>query len=354
MDKYQQSSPLAALCLAVLLLLPFAGLQAAAETLFESEVVVTDQSPAVRAGAMKTALRQVLVRVAGQDAILDTDPAISLLKDPAQLVQQYRYYTVPESEPPVLKMWVRFDGEAVRQALQQQGVSYWGAERPDTLVWLAVEDRGKRYVVAADDGTEVYRQVEQAARQRGVPVLFPLMDLEDQSQVRFSDIWGGFFDNVLAASQRYNPQAVLIGRLNRSPSGAWSSRWQLEVAGKPSSWSDSHPQLASLAQQGIDDTADILASRFAVSQAGGNLNAVSISVTGVDSLTDYARLGDYLAGLTAVVAVQVQKVTGNDVHYVLQLNGSLQDLTHTVSIGTVLEPLSPLSADTPGSFRLRQ
>jgi len=354
MDKYQQSSLLAAIFCSVLLLLPVAAVQAAAENLFESEVVVANQSPGVRSGAMKTALRQVLVRVAGQDAVLDTEPAIMLLKDPAQLVQQYRYYTVPDSQPAVLKMWVRFDGEAVRSALQQQGVSYWGAERPDTLVWLAVEDRGKRYVVAADDGTEVYLQIEQAARQRGVPVLFPLMDLEDQSQVRFSDIWGGFFDNVLAASQRYNPQAVLIGRLNRSPSGAWSSRWQLDVAGKPSTWSDSRQELAVLAQQGIDDTADILASRFAVSQTGGNLNAVSINVTGVDSLTDYARLGDYLGGLTAVVAVQVEKVAGNNVQYALQLNGSLQDLTHTVSIGTVLEPLSPLPADTPGSFRLRQ
>jgi hypothetical protein len=354
MDKYQQSSLLAAIFCSVVLFLPVAAVQAAVETLFESEVVVANQSPGVRAGAMKTALRQVLVRVAGQDAVLDTEPAIALLKDPAQLVQQYRYYTVPDSKPAVLKMWVRFDGEAVRLSLQQQGVSYWGAERPDTLLWLAVEDRGKRYVVAADDGTEVYRQVEQAARQRGVPVLFPLMDLEDQSQVRFSDIWGGFFDNVLAASQRYNPQAVLIGRLNRSPSGAWSSRWQLEVAGKPSSWSDSRQELAVLAQQGIDDTADILASRFAVSQSGGNLNAVSISVSGVDSLTDYARLGDYLAGLTAVVAVQVEKLAGNNVQYALQLNGSLQDLTHTVSIGTVLEPLSSQSADMPGSFRLRQ
>jgi hypothetical protein len=54
------------------------------------------------------------------------------------------------------------------------------------------------------------------------------------------------------------------------------------------------------------------------------------------------------------VAVQVEKLADNNVQYALQLNGSLQDLTHTVSIGTVLEPLSPVSADMPGSFRLRQ
>ena len=351
MDKYQQSRAFLVALLGILMLLPVVAAEAAAESLFESEVVVANQSPGVRSRAMKTALEEVLVRVAGQDAVLTTEPARTMLKNPAQRVQQYRYFTVPESEPPVLKLWVRFDGEAIRRALQQQGVTYWGAERPDTLVWLAVEDRGKRYVVAADDGTDVYRQIEQAARQRGVPVLFPLMDLEDQSQVRFSDIWGGFFDSVMEASRRYNPQAVLIGRLNRSASGGWSSRWHLEVAGSPSSWTDSHQQLATLAQQGIDDTADILASRFAVSQTGGNLDTVRISVTGVDSLSDYTRLGDYLSSLTAVVDMQVARVAGTEIQYALQLNGSLHDLTHTVTIGTVLEPMA---AATPGSFRLRQ
>ena len=350
MDKYKQSRFLPAVLLTVLLM-PLLVAEAAPAKLFESEVVVANQSPGVRSHAMKTALQAVLVRVTGQNAVLAGEPGRMLLDDPAQLVQQYRYFTVPQSEPPVLKLWVQFDGEAIRAALQQQGVTYWGTERPDTLVWLAVEDRGKRYVVAADDGTDVYRQVERAARQRGVPVLFPLMDLQDQSKVRFSDIWGGFYENVLDASRRYNPQAVLIGRLNRSPSGGWSSRWQLEVAGTPSSWSDSRQQLDALAQQGIDETADILASRFAVSQAGGNLNSVNISVSNVDSLTDYARLGEYLAGLTAVVDVQVQQVAGSDIRYALQLNGSLQDLTHTVTIGTVLEPLSTA---TSGSFRLRQ
>ena len=88
-----------------------------------------------------------------------------------------------------------------------------------------------------------------------------------------------------------------------------------------------------------------------MSQAGSNLDTVNISVTGVDTLTDYSRLSDYLSGLTAVVDMQVARVAGTEIQYALQLNGSLQDLTHTVTIGTVLEPLA---IDTPGSFRLRQ
>jgi hypothetical protein len=39
------------------------------------------------------------------------------------------------------------------------------------------------------------------------------------------------------------------------------------------------------------------------------------------------------------------------VNYDLQLNGSLQGLTQTIVIGSVLEPVA---GDAPGSYRVRQ
>lgn len=335
----------------LLWLFPTLLVQAAGQDLYVSEVPVSDQTPAVREAALQRALSEVLIRVSGQDTVLGTEPAKELLKNPSRLVQQYRYFSSSTGQAPQLRLWVRFDGDAIRQSVQQQGVAYWGAERPDTLAWLAVEDRGKRYVVSAMDDSDVRHQVEQAATGRGVPILFPLMDLEDQSSVRFSDIWGGFFDNVLRASERYSPAAVLIGRLNRSPSGGWAARWYLQVAGKPGAWTDSRQHLEELSQQGIADTADILASRFAVAQAGGSADGVTISVTGVETLADYARTANYLTSLTSVNAVQVAQIAVYEVQYALQLNGSLQDLTRTVSIGTVLEPAP---GGIPGNYRLRQ
>ena len=249
-------------------LVPVAGGAISPQHLFEVEVTVADQLEASRKAAIGPALEQVLVRVAGNASVLQTEQARALLQNPAKYLQQYRYFTVPDSQPPVLKLWVRFDADLVRQALQQQGLSYWGSERPDTLVWLAVEERGSRYLVSADDDGEVHQQIIQAAKQRGVPVLFPLLDLEDQARVRFSDIWGGFFDKVVEASARYSPQAVLIGRLNRSVSGGWTARWHMVVAGQSSSWTTSESRLGSLLLQGMGDTADRLASRFAVTDSG--------------------------------------------------------------------------------------
>jgi len=327
--------------------------QAAAADLFAAEVAVSGQSPDERTTALRSALSEVLVRVAGRNSVLDSKPARAMLADPDALVQQYRYYTRQDSQLPQLLLWVRFDADSIRRRLQQQGQSFWGGERPDTLVWLAVEDRGRRYVVAADDDGEVRRQIESAARQRGLPVLFPLMDLEDQAGARFTDIWGGFFDNVVRASERYSPQAVLIGRLHRTASGGWSSRWQLQAGGgSPRAWSGSSQELAQLAQQGIADTADILASRFAVAGgSGATSGSVNIEIAGVDSLADYARVTAYLASLSSVLDLQVSQLDGPNLHCLLRLNGTLSDLNQTVAIGTVLEPLAGAN---PGSFRIRQ
>jgi hypothetical protein len=345
--KQTAGKVIAMLCLLLVFFTP----ARAVTDLFETEVAVTDQTPAVRAAAFRTALSRIIVRVAGDQSALSGEPARKLLEDPARLVQQYRYFTETASSPAVLKLWARFDGDAIRRSLQQEGMAYWGGERPDTLVWLAVEDRGRRYIVSADGDSDVHRQVELAARKRGVPILFPLMDLEDQSQVRFSDLWGGFFDKVLAASKRYNPPAVLIGRLNRSPSGGWSSRWHLDVVGRANEWSDSHRQLQELAQQGIEDVADILATRFAVTGSGNTGDTINITVNGIETLDAYARISRYLASLSSVSRVEVGELVPGSVQYSLQASGGLQNLTRTVAIGTVLET-DP--GGLPGSFRLRQ
>ncbi len=352
MDKTRRWKRLLVIIACIPGLLPaFAG-AVTGQDLFESEVTVTSQQPDERKAAMKQALAEVLVRVSGQRELLGKEPAKSMLDDPARYVQQYRYYTVPDSRPAELKLRVRFDGNAVRTALRQQGVSYWGgSERPDTLVWLAVEDRGERYIVPAQDSRAVYRKIQAAAQQRGVPLIFPLMDLEDQSSARFSDLWGGFFERVLAASERYNPSAILIGRLNRAPSGGWVARWDMQVAGASSSWSDNNQQLDSLLQAGLDSAADRQASRLAVSGPGVSTGAITITVDDISTLAAYARVTDYLSSLTAIRQFQVEQVAGSRVNYAVQLNGTLQGLAQTIIIGTVLEP-SPGGA--PGSYRLRQ
>ena len=334
---------------AVLCLLSLSSLTMAGDNLFEADVPVEGQQPDLRAGYMKTALQEVLVRVTGQPDVLKRPAVRALLDSPERLVEQYRYYTQPESTPPRLMLRVRFDGAAVQQALRAQGVAYWGnSERPEVLLWLAVEDSGTRYIVSAQDDTDAYGELQQAARQRGIPLLLPLLDLEDQGKVRFTDIWGGFFDGIGAASARYNPGAVLIGRLNRGQSGNWVARWDLQDGG---SWSGRGEQLGDALQSGIDTLSERLAAGLAVAGSDTAAGTTSITVDGVDTLTAFARVDDYLASLAAIRRLELERVDGSTLQYALQLSGNLDGLTQTIAIGTVLEPAPD---GPPGAYRMRQ
>jgi hypothetical protein len=351
--SYQGLARLAVIC-AFLQLLPASAVAAATDTLYEADVPVAGQQPDLRAAYMKTALREVLVRVTGQPEVLNQAAVRPLLDNPERYVQQYRYFTVPDSTPPQLMLRVHFDGGAIQQALRQQGVAYrGGSERPEILVWLAVEDQGRRYLVSAQDDSEASRELQQAARQRGIPLVLPLLDLEDQNRVRFADVWGGFFEGVKTASARYNPGAVLIGRLNRGPAGGWAARWDMPDGRDAGSWSGSGDQLGGVLQAGIATLSERLASGQAVAEGGAVADAgmTSITVEDVNTLMAFARVDDYLASLAAIRRRELARVDGSTLQYALQLTGPLDGLTQTIAIGTVLEP-SPGGA--PGSYRMRQ
>ncbi len=319
--------------------------------LFEAAVVVSSQKQAERSHAIKQAMGVVLQRVSGQRATLDTTAVESLSQNPERYLQQYRYFTVPESQPPVLMLRVRFDGDAIKQALQLQGQGYWGSDRPETLVWLAVEEQGDRYLVSAQDENVVRTAMETASRRRGIPIIFPLMDLTDRARARLSDIWGGFFTQTMAASSRYEPQAILIGRVNRNPAGGWMARWHLRVAGNSSSWTDSNASLEGLMKDSMGDLGDSLASRFASGGSASSAHLVTISVHEIYTLAAYARVNKYLAALTPVIDVQVSQVDGPEIQYLVQLDGTLARLSQTIAIGTVLEPVP---GGLPGEYRIRQ
>lgn len=310
---------------------------ALAASLYEAEVPVADQSAAARGPALRAALAEVLVRVSGDRGVTGLPEAATLLSRADAFVQQFGYRpAAPEAEVP-WQLRVRFDGTGLERALREQGLPYWGGERPETLVWLAVEEGGRRQLLGEPDPSEARDWLEAAARRRGLPLIFPLMDLEDRAQVGFSDVWGGYLEPVLAASRRYRPQALLIGRLHQSGTGAWQASWTLRVQDSEQRWSGRDLQLGALAAEGLERVADELSARFAVVHSGAD-GRVRITVEGVAGLADYARLNRYFASLSAVRSAQLQGLAGERADYLLQLQGDVAGFERALTLGAVLRP----------------
>lgn len=317
------------------------------EGLYEAQVPVTGQREAERQDAVRAAFQQMLVKVTGDRRAETRQRLQSLAQSPLRYVQQYLYRPLPpgfspplapEAVRPTQLLWVRFDAQAVDQLLRQANEPVWGRARPTTLVWLAVEDPDGRSLVGSDTRPEVRAELDAQAQARGIPLLFPLLDLEDQRQVGYADVWGGFEQGVRTASARYQPGAMLVGRVRQEPSGRWSGRWSLYEGDGVEHWQDGAQQRSEILAAGIDGAADRLAVRFARALSADAALPVDLLVAGVDRLEEYGRAMKYLQSLDSVGAVAVTRVDAAGVHFRLLLRGDRAGLVQTIGFGRVLAP----------------
>lgn len=318
------------------------------EGLYEAQVPVTGQREAERQTAVSAALQQVLVKITGDRRAATQQRLRSLVQSPLKYVQQYLYRPLPPgfappaaadaAARPTQLLWVRFDAQAIDQLLRQANEPVWGRARPTTLVWLAVEAADGRTLVGSDTRFELREQLDAQAQARGIPLLFPLLDLEDQRRVGFADVWGGLEQPLRAASARYQPGAVLVGRVQQEAVDRWSARWSLYQGDGVEHWQASAPLRGEILAAGVDGAADRLAARFARALSADAALPVDLLVVDVDRLEDYARAMKYLRSLDSVGDIAVTRVDAAGVHFRLLLRGDRAGLVQTIGFGRVLAP----------------
>jgi uncharacterized protein len=321
--------------------------------LYEAQVPVASQAAPEREQALRAALAQVLVKVSGDRSAPQRSALAQALANAGQYVQQFGYRTPPEASEGLL-LWARFDADGVARVLREAGLPVWAQRRPVTLVWIAVQDEQRRELVSAGGGVpDVQAALETAAHSRGLPILLPLLDLEDQRALDFADVWGGFGDVVLRASSRYQPEAVLVGRLQRERSGQWRARWTLYEGTAGAHW-ESEGHLEAAVAAGIERLADDLAARY-VAPSGAERGRLALAVTDVMSLEAYARADRYLRELGPVEEVQVLQVEPERVVFLLEVRGGQQALERAIAPGGVLQPLGVMPTDgvAPSALQYR-
>ncbi len=320
--------------------------------LYEVEVPVADQQGEARQQAMRAGLAEVLVRVTGYSAVVQ-DPALSDLFDSApRHVQQYRYRVVPATvtEPAAMVLWMSFAANTINQALRERGQPVWGSARPLLLTWLAVETGTERRLVGAAESAG-YPALELAARRRGLPLRLPLLDLEDQARLTAAEVWGGFQEPVLAASARYQPQAVLIGRLYHDTQGNWHARWTLHVGDEVMNWDSNGASPDMVLAAGVEGSADALAMRFSQIVDPERGSVLSLRIADVNTLADYARLLSYLGALSGVTAVQVTEVEAQAVTCRLTLEMGAAAVARTIGLGSTLASVAAGAAPQPAGLQ---
>ncbi len=314
--------------------------------IYQAEVPVENQSAASRRDAFRQAIKKVLIKMTGIKDIAAAPEAEIIIQRATRYVSRYRYMqkaldesTAVEEPGKQLFINVEYDGEALEKLLRQSGLPVWSDNRPAVLLWLAVQNGRERYILGEDTDDEIKRLVMAAADRRGVPLIFPLQDLEETRRVTFADIRAGFTETVLAASERYNAPITMVGYLKFDRSGKASVKWTTHREGSSSSWQERSVPQEQAVISGIDNLADILASRYAFSgNAGNTLFEYLVSVNGVLGLNDYAGALNYMRGLNFVEEVTPVRVEAGRAHYRVLMRGELMELQRMLDLSELLQP----------------
>lgn len=299
--------------------------------LYEAEVPVADQRAASRSEAARAALAEVLVKVTGNPAAAGQPQFQPLLQQAEQWLQRYQYRATPGAAVPQTLV-ASFDRQAINRRIYDAGLPVWGQNRPRVVVWLLMESNGGRSLVGGELRPDLQALVGARAERRGLPVVFPQMSAPEQTTAMSVQS----IDALALASQPYQADAVLLGRIYTAGSGRWQGQWTFRHAGHTSSWDGGEGSVADVLAAGIDAVASDLARRYALALKPGVTGATRLAVTQVDKVQDYARVSRYLGSLDAVSAVAVESVEGNTVVYRLQIRGELQSFTQLLAMGKVL------------------
>ncbi len=310
--------------------------------LYQGTVPVADESAAKRNPAIKQALIQVLVKLTGDRNIRSNSDIVPLLERPERFVQQFRYRQIDDVEEPSVQsteLLVEFDETALNDGLRSYGLTIWGQERPSVLIWLAHEQNESRQLVSFENKPEYLNMLDAGARARGLSLLFPLLDLEDSSQISVSDVWGGFKEPISHASNRYQADVILAAKIIQLSPNLWESKWTAYINDLTESWTSQGELAAIVLKEGVDELADRIASQYA--NTGSSVSEViELLVTDVDNLDKYARALAYLESVQSISSVQVKRVSRNNVIFTLINRGGLAAIDQSIELGKTLELVS--------------
>ena len=307
--------------------------------LYQATISVSDESASKRRIALKQTLGKVLVKVTGDRNINKSMSASLLFERAERFVQQYRYHQATNEwgqKKETSELWVQFDENALNEALKTYGVTIWGKERPSILVWLVYQKDESRFFVNLEESSEYLNILENRAAAGGVRLLFPLLDLQDNSQISVTDVWGGFAEPILKASKRYQSNAVLTGKFMQILPTLWQSKWSVYFDEKMINWTSQSDIADIVLEEGIDELVDKLVSHYTNIEEK-NTEAIELLVSDIDSLDKYAQTFSYLKSLQSVFIVNVKRVSSTYVVFELTGDRGSDGIYQEIALDKILE-----------------
>jgi len=324
-------------------LIAFACSAAHAANLYEVVVPVQNQDKTSLQKAAKLGLERVLIRASGEQNVADNYTISQTLKRAEQYVSQYAYGD--DFDLPTVKL--SFSRDQVLNLLRKASLPVWSDERPGLVLWLVVDTPEGKQFVDQESFPELTKALGYEASRRGLSLVFPLYDLRDSTAMSIENVWNLDTFPAQQASQRYDSQSVLMGRLSPLSGGVWVSEWAYIQEGEVTRL-DARDSDFRFLRPAINRVADTMAASYAIAPqiAGQDRGTGTIMhIAGLKGFADYADAIRYLESASGIAHANVLWMSGSDVLVNLVLRGTPEKVQGHFRLGRRMIP-SPETANT--------
>lgn len=314
------------------------------EELFTIEMAVADQTTAVRLEAFGEAFKLVVIKVSGSDDALKSPSFSRPMQSSARYVKQFTYINRKDEnsesfDSGQLFLKIDFNQQLVEGLLRENNFPVWGQERPGSLLVVSYDVNETIHLVSGDSTPEIIELLDEAALKLGVPVLFPLMDLEDIALVSIADIVSRQYENIDILAERYEPDALVIGQIVGRSGQGWHGDWEVRFAEQVFKWKYRGSSRQQVVDQAMKHLARVLALEYALEDHRRVEQVLLMSVSSMPKFNQLISVQRYLESLSVVDSIRVALISDDVVTFQLKLRNDAEDLQRLIELGEVLEQL---------------
>lgn len=299
------------LLLIILLFLSTPVLAVKMTNLYQAEVPVTSQSDEDRADAIRKGLTIVLTKLTGNPEVVKNTDIKLALKRADYFVHDYNYGP-PSPNSAIYMLRMNFEPRDIDWLLKKADVGYWGVSRPLIMTWIAViRPKQGTEVIGDDNPSSWFRAMRMQANNLGIPMIFPLMDMADISQLSSEDVTSFDLSALKVVGKRYAPDGYLVGVISIGD-GEFQSRWVLEVDNKRWDSTIDAKNIDEVTERILSQVSQTLAKQYDGITNVNNPIWLKLQVSKITDQEKLTALVKYLKQINVVQQVQLAQTT-NDV-----------------------------------------
>lgn len=306
------------------------------KSIYEAEVAVQSQDESFREPALRQAFAQALTKVSGSSTVLENPNIRKALSQAKNNVQEFSYQPSGLVDQPYL-LKVRFEPATLKKIIREAKAPLWDEDRPLILVLIAIDD-GKHpaELLDASSAHPFLSLLKQSAYQRGLPLLLPLMDMNDLSQISLLEVQELNAAALQKTVDRYHCDGLLVGTISPKAQG-YQSHWRLLLGKEQADWVVEAEAPQPLMSTLFNKMTSILSGRYAAVLTDSSPSDFSLTVKGVSEHDDFENLLRFLKHISLIKDLQIENIEGDAVVFHLAVQGSQQAFKQDASVGQHLQ-----------------